>query len=49
MLDYVTCHEDMQWSGGTAPYILTLSQGGGGHLQTPAIVLPSERVLVLIV
>jgi hypothetical protein len=25
----MTCHEDIQWSGGTAPYILTLAQGGG--------------------
>ena len=25
----MTCHEDIQWNGGTAPYILTLVQGGG--------------------
>jgi len=29
MLHHVTCHEVIQWSGGTAPYILTLAQGGG--------------------
>ena len=25
----MTCNEDIQGSGGTAPYILTLTQGGG--------------------